>query len=107
MNDGAGWQGGGQVGGALASVRFDTGFLRPFTESNPQHPLYGKKCIIFNTGRSKFIKDPRAPGGWKMVPEQKQATIQYIRNTLGIDSPVFNATALRKEEWIQLDTQVL
>jgi hypothetical protein len=29
-----------------------------------------------------------------------------LRNQ-GIDSPVFNATALRKEEWIQLDAQVL
>lgn len=100
-------QGHGEVASMLERVRFDPGMLQPFTETNPESPLRGQRCVTVNTGRMLHRKDPKAPGGFRMVPEKKTVSTRYLQNQ-GVHHPVFNAaTALRKEEWILLDSQVL
>jgi hypothetical protein len=77
-------QGYGAVADQLASCRFDPGLLRPYIDGQ------GRRCVTVNNGK----------GGY-----EKRLVGELINN--GIHSPVFNATSLRKEEWIQLDTVVL
>jgi hypothetical protein len=72
------------VADQLASCRFDPGLLRPYIDGQ------GRRCVTVNNGK----------GGY-----EKRLVGELINN--GIHSPVFNATSLRKEEWIQLDTVVL
>lgn len=83
-------QGHGVVGEYIAGCRFDTGLLRPYIDSR------GQKCVTVNTGR--------LDGNGKPIYE-KRTVGEMIAN--GINSPVFNATSLRKEEWIQMDNVVL
>ena len=67
----------------MEGCRFDPGLLRPYIDSR------GQKCVTINTGRG---------------PE-KRLVAELINN--GVSSPVFNATTLRKDEWIQRDQVVL
>ena len=83
-------QGHGQVGEAIAGCRFDPGLLRPYWDSR------GQRCVTINTGR--FDAAGR--------PVREKRTVGEMVN-MGIMSPVFNATSLRKEEWIELDKVVL
>lgn len=85
--------GSGEVGEGLQSVRFDPGLLRPYFNER------GQKCAAVATGRMVTNAQGR------QVPERQEMTINELRN-MGVDSPVFNATALRKEEWLMLDTAV-
>jgi len=77
-------QGHGAAAQMLEGVRFDAGLLRPFIDEN------NRACCLVSNGR----------GGREVVEVR-----ELIAN--GINSPVFNATSLRKEEWIKLDEQVL
>lgn len=77
-------QGYGAVAEQLAGCRFDPGLLRPYIDGQ------GRRCVTVNNGKGGF---------------EKRLVGELINN--GIHSPVFNATSLRKEEWIQLDTVVL
>lgn len=88
-------QGHGSVAEALHGMRFDPGMLRPYIDDS------GHKCVTINSGKMKY--DPQT----KMrLPIYEKVRIQDLRAN-GIDSPVFNATSLRKEEWLQLDQVVL
>lgn len=100
-------RGHGEVGEALQGVRFDPNLMRPYKDEN------GRPCVTMNTGRT--TRDPA-----KMTKNQKrafkktgQAQVVYEKAFIkdvrdaGIDSPVFNATSLRKEEWIKVDQVVL
>lgn len=87
----------GAMGEMLETVRWEPGLLRPFIEDDPSHPLRGRPCAIINTGRKKWNPDTR-----RAEPVFKQFLISTLQNR-GIHSPVFNATSLRKEEWLQLD----
>lgn len=89
----------GEVAEMLMGVRADPGMLRPFFETDPSSPLRGKRCVTVNTGRKVWDKGVERPVFEDWPIDALQAR--------GIHSPVFNATALRKEEWVQLDTQVL
>ncbi len=80
----------GPVGEALAGCRFDPGLLRPYIDGR------GQRCVTINTGRFD--------AGNKPIYE-KRLVAEMINN--GISSPVFNATSLRKEEWIELDRVVI
>ncbi len=75
---------------ALEGCRWDPGLLRPYFDKN------NNRCVTINTGR-------RDPAG---KPIFEKRTIVDLQN-MGITSPVFNATSLRKEEWIELDKKVL
>ena len=90
--DGRGY---GEIGQGLADVQFDPGMLRPYFDEN------GKKCVTLNTGEKK--RDPET-GEYYSIYEQR---LQSDLKANGIDSPVFNATTLRKDEWIELDRVVI
>lgn len=80
--NGAGY---GPMGSALAGVGFDTGLLRPFLNEDDGMK---KSCLVTNSKGEREIVRVR----------------DLIDNN--IFSPVFNATSLRKEEWIKIDAQV-
>lgn len=82
-------QGHGPVGEMIAGCRFDPGMLRPYIDDR------GERVVTINAGRH--------PNGQPRYQKVRIADLQ----ARGINSPVFNATALRKEEWIMLDTVVL
>jgi hypothetical protein len=85
----------GEVGETLQGCRFDPGLLRPYLDE------HGHRCVTVNTGRTRY--DPKLK---KVVPIHEKARIGDLQNR-GIMSPVFNATSLRKEEWIELDRVVI
>ena len=75
-------------------MRFDPGFLRPFIDDD------GVRCVTINQ---------------RMVLNSNTKEYELVGDTIpisvlaqnGIFHPVFNATALRKEEWLQMDRAVL
>ncbi len=77
----------------LDQMRWDPGMLRPYFDKN------GNPAVTVNTGRWTTEKGERKP-----IREHRR--IRDLVNN-GITSPVFNATTLRKEEWIELDRVVL
>lgn len=81
----------GEVGEALAGCRFEPSLLRPFLDN------HGRKCVMVNNG---YANDGRTINYKKML-------VGDVINNLGISSPVYNATSLRKQEWTMLDTSVL
>jgi len=91
----------------VSGLRFDPGVLRPFLNQR------GDKCIRIHTGKRLQKKDDKgAPifnkdGSPKMYDATEVVTVHHAQLN-GISSPVFNATlALRKEEWLNLDRQVI
>lgn len=99
-------QGRGEFGSALAEIQFDPGLLRPYFDQN------GRKVCTVKTGRTvpiqnadkTFVKNE--DGTTKFVPETEVVLINDLRES-GIDSPVFNATTLSKDQWIRLDRRVI
>lgn len=89
-------KGHGQVGEVLEGVRFDPGLLRPYEE----YPGGPRMCTV-NTGRQRFNPDK---GYYEPIREAVPIK-ELVAN--GIDSPAFNSTLLRKEEWIQFDNVVI
>ncbi len=87
-------QGHGDVGQMLGDVRFDPGLLRPYFDSQ------GNRCVTVNTGRT--VRD--AKGNY--VPEHRKILVGDLLQK-GIYNPTFNATSLRKEDWIQMDRVVI
>ncbi len=86
-------QGHGEMGKALEGCRFDAGLMRPFFNDK------GVPCVTVNTGR-KIQKNN------EYVPELKTHTIANMHSR-GVFNPTFNATTLRKDEWIYLDRQLV
>jgi len=80
----------GPVAETMAGCRFDPGLLRPYLDSQ------GRKCVTINTGQADNNGHPVL---------RKELVSDLI--TRGISSPVFNATSLRKNEWIELDNVVI
>ena len=88
-------KGHGAVGEQLAACRFDPNMLRPYVNRR------GEKCVTINTGQTKY--DPK-------TGEDKPVYGEYTINEMrarGMDNPVWNATALRKDEWLRMDRVVL
>ena len=84
----------------------DIGMLRPFIESRPD-PKFdryrGRPCVEVTTGYRQVFNEA---GVMEQQPIKKlflQKTLQEI----GRNSPVFNATTLRKDQWVSLDAEVL
>lgn len=90
-----------QIGSTVTGCRYDPGYMRPYIETNPNSPLRGRPCVTVNTGRMVYNN---ATGIY--VPEYRKYSIADLQ-ARGINSPVFNATSLRKEEWIMMDRQVI
>lgn len=91
------------LGGAmevLQDMRFQPGLLRPFIETDPTSPVRGRPCAVIQNG----MVYNNAKGQYE--PRYQKFTIRELEER-GIHSPVFNATSLRKEEWIELDKVVL
>jgi hypothetical protein len=88
-------QGHGPVAQTLQGCRFDSGLLRPYKDDR------GTPCCTVNTGRRKYN-----PKRSRYEPVLENVRISDLRAN-GIDSPVFNATSLRKEQWLLLDRAVL
>lgn len=76
---------------------FDPGLLRPFIET--VGPDAGRPCAVINTGW-KSDKDGNR------VPVLKKYTVNRLQE-MGIHSPVFNATTLTRDDWIQIDRRLV
>lgn len=75
-------QGHGPVGETFAGCHFDTGLMRPYFDKQ------GRRAVsMLVNGRSEK----------RLIGDLLQS---------GISSPVFNATSLRKDEWIRIDEAV-
>jgi Family of unknown function (DUF6260) len=77
----------------FAGRSFDPGLRRPYYDK------HDRPCVTVNTGRWTVEKGRRRP-----IRERR-----LLRDLIleGVVPPVFNATALRKEEWIELDKKVV
>jgi hypothetical protein len=84
-------QGFGPQAEAIAGCHFDQGLMRPYFDDA------GRRCVSVNTG--KFKKDAKSG---LLVPVKEKVRIK----DLDFASPVLNATTLRKDEWIYMDTVV-
>lgn len=83
----------GAVGGAMEGVRWDTGLLRPYWHN-------GIPTVTIQTG--KMVQNAKGEAS----PEYAAVPIRQLQDR-GIQSPVFNTTTLRKEQWLQLDQKVV
>lgn len=88
-------RGHGEVGQLLGDVRFDPGMLRPYFDRR------GERCVTINTGR--MVYDAKAG---TYAPEYRKVTVAELASR-GVYSPAFNATSLRKEDWIQMDKVIV
>lgn len=84
---------GGGVAEAIAERNF-AGLRRPYIDRN------GRAAVTINRGRWTVEKGRR-------VPIKEHVLVRDLVNNEGIMMPVFNATTLRKEEWLELDRVVL
>lgn len=102
INDGAAVMNGrgmGDVGQTLQGIYFDPGLARPYLAEN------GEICVTANTGKLKFN-----PETGKREPVRKAYAVRQLKER-GMNHPTWNlisnVTALRKEEWIELDRRVI
>lgn len=82
----------GQFQDRVAGMKFQPGLLRPYLVSERGREI---PYVTLNVGYN-------GDGS----PKYKAIRVSELQ-ARGVNSPVFNATSLRKEEWIQLDTTVL
>lgn len=83
----------GPVGDILEGCRFDSGLLRPYWHN-------GVPTVTINTG--KMVLNHKTN---KYEPQYAAVPIRQLQDR-GVQSPVFNTTVLRKEEWLQLDQKI-
>lgn len=98
VNDGSYVQGRdsfGPAGVGMSGVGWEPNLRRPFIDAR------GRRCCTINTGRT--VLDNKTG---KHLPEIKSYTIEALR-AKGIDSPVFNATSLTRDAWIQIDEAIV
>jgi hypothetical protein len=88
-------QGHGPIGSMLAGTYFDPGYSRPFFDR------HGRQCATVRTGRMVWNEEL----GFE-VPEKKTYLLRDLIRS-GRNSPVFNATTLRKLEWAMWDQKIL
>ena len=80
----------GDVVGALRQGDLTSGVLRPYLDSR------GRPCVVINTGETELVKGER-------VPIRRKRFQHDVYAKTGRFWPVWNATTLRKEDWIELD----
>ena len=109
LNDGSGFtlNGGGYggasgiaadqrlYGGASGQIAFDPGYRKPYLDRN------GRLAVTVNTGRWTTEKGRRVP------VREHRLVADLVANGVMLPPPVTNATALRKEEWIEIDRTVV
>jgi hypothetical protein len=88
-------RGQGPVGEVMDGIRYDAGMMQPYFNK------HGQRAVTINTGKMALNNKTN-----EYIPERKEVLVSNLMQQ-GIYSPVFNATSLRKEEWIQLDQVVL
>jgi hypothetical protein len=81
--------------GGGGRVAYDPGFDRPYFNRK------GQRVVAINTG--KMVLNNKSG---EYEPQRAEVLIANLA-AQGIFNPVFNATSLRKEEWLQLDQVVL
>ena len=86
----------GEVASVVAGTRFDPGLLRPFYDHNT-----GRPCVTVNTGKTRYDQTLRID-----IPIRETVEIRDLVAS-GVNSPVFNATTLTKQQWIHLDTKII
>lgn len=79
----------------MQGCRFDTGLMRPFIDKK------GRRCVTINTGRMEYDEKTG-----QAKPVLQTMTVNDARH-YGYDSPVLNATSMRKLDWQLLDSAVL
>ena len=84
----------GEVGQSLANFRFDPGYLRPYIDSK------GVRCVTINSGQTRLDEKNR------IIPVYKKVPLQTLM-ARGIHHPAWNATTLRRDEWIEMDRVVV
>lgn len=107
INDGAVLQNGSLGGGAfddgssfMRGSYFEPGMRRPYLKRMRQGgPL--ERVVKINTGRMKWDKEIQ-----DFVAEKQVVRVKDLEDR-GIFNPTWNATTLRKEEWINLDRAVV
>lgn len=88
----------GLRGGFHSNPHIDPGFKRPYLDK------HGRLAVTVNTGRYT-TQDSR--GGERRPILEHHLVRDLVNNGLMAPPPVTNATALRKEEWLELDRTVL
>lgn len=88
-------KGHGEVAEKLGQFNFDPGLMRPYFDHN------GKRCVTINTGR--FSYDQKTG---KQIPIREKVLVKDLMKE-GYFSPVYNATSLRKEDWLLFDNVVI
>lgn len=84
----------GEFGSQLAGCHFDPGLMRPYLDDN------GVRCCTVNTGQ--FAVNQQGV----LAPVYEKVRVKDLMDN-GINLPVYNATTLRKDEWLQIDRVVL
>jgi len=87
-------QGHGEVGSLMGQMRFDPGMMRPYLDGERGRSVSITTGYTFNAATGMH------------VPVAEEVPISELLNN-GLHSPVFNATSLRKDEWIMLDQRVV
>lgn len=85
----------GEFAELLPNLRFDPGMMKPFFDGRNQ------RCVVVNSGRKVWSDTLK-----EYVPIYEKKLIKDLVAN-GIESPVFNDTTLRKQEWIELDKVIL
>lgn len=88
------YQGGvSSLGSSMISDRNFANLRRPYIDKN------GNPAVTLNMGHTTLVKG-------KQVPIKEHVLVRDVINKYGINSPVLNATSIRKEEWLLMDRQV-
>lgn len=79
---------------------FDPGMLRPFIETDPNSPDVGRPCAQLRVGS---VYNARTG---KHQPRYEKRQIRHWQE-MGINSPVWNATTLSRDDWIEIDAAIV
>lgn len=99
-------KGHGEVGEALADVRYDPGLMRPYFDEKKRN------CVLVNTGRTQYRKvngqivtNKRTGEPIREPIYEKRLVADLVMNH-GVTKLVHNATVLSKEQWVTLSSVV-
>ena len=91
-------EGCGPVAEAVVGCHYDPGYMRPYFDYD------GTPKVTVNAGRKLVVN--QETGVARYEPTFEEVALKDLHDS-GIFNPVWNATSLRKDEWIRLDTIVL